>query len=138
MGRIGEVRGSQELNVHDETASDLRQFMFADMPDNMAELYTELKKRRIVVEVAETRDTWVVKGPLFSEAVNKELAKRRPIYRQRRRGVATFGLAFSGLAMLSLLILPEPLNWIMAVGCLIPFVVPLFKYKMAKRRVRRT
>lgn len=122
--------------MEDKTDSDLRRFMFDDIPDNVADLRAKLKEQQSISDVAKVRGSKVVERSLFSDAVNKELAKYRPNYKQRRRDVATFGLAFSGLAMFSFLMLPEPLNWVMASGCLIPFAVPLFKYKMAKRRVR--
>ena len=144
------------MSVQDRVESDLRRFIFEDTPDNvdelraklkrsqgiydeadnMDELRTKLKRYQSISDMKETRGGRVVERPLFSDAVNKELAKHRPNYIQKRRGIATFGLAFFGLAMFSFLMLPEPLNWIMAAGCLIPFVGPLFKYKMAKRRVR--
>lgn len=126
------------MNVQDMVDRDLRRFMIDDMPDNVEELRTELKEHQTIDDVVDVQDVGVVeKPPLFTDAVNKELAKHRPNYAQKRRGVAMFGLAFAGIAMFSLLILPEPLNWVMASGSLIPFVVPLLKYKMAKRRVHR-
>lgn len=124
------------MSAQDTTDRDLRRFMFDDVPDNVAELRAELRELQGTGGPPKTRKGGIAGGPLFSEAVNKELAKHRPGDVQRKRNVVKFGLAFSGLAAFSLLALPEPLNWAMAAGCLVPFVVPLLKYEMAKGRAR--
>lgn len=126
------------MNVQDQVDRDLCRFIIDDIPDNAEEFSTVLKMCQPMDDAAVVQDGGVVeRPPLFTDAVNKELAKHHPDYAQKKRGVAVFGLAFTGLAMFSLLVLPEPINWVMASGSLIPFVVPLLKYKIAKRHARR-
>lgn len=124
------------MSVQDKVDKDLRRFMFDDMPDNVDDL-AALKKWQISDSVVKKQDGEVIERPLFSDAVNKELAKHRPSDIQRKRALAKFGLAFSGLGVFSFVVLPEPVNWVMASGSLIPFVVPLLISKIRKRRVRR-
>ena len=123
------------MSVQDKVDMDLRQFMFGDIPDNVDALHAVLSKWQISNSVKQ--DSEVIEKPLFSDAVNKELAKHRPSDIQRKRALAKFGLAFSGVGVFSLVVLPEPINWVMASGCLIPFVMPLLISKIRKRRARR-
>ena len=125
------------MSVQDKVDRDLRRFMFDDIPDNVNDLDAVLKKWQIIDSVVKKQDSEVIEKPLFSEAVNKELAKYRPRDIQRKRALAKFGLAFSGLGVFSFVVLPEPINWVMASGCLIPFVVPLLISKIRKRHARR-
>ena len=65
------------MSVQDKIDSDLRRFMLDDMPDNVNELCAELE-RQTTNDVAEVQVSRVVERQLFSEAVNRELAKHRP------------------------------------------------------------
>ena len=126
--------------LQDRVNDDLKRFMYDEMPDNVEELRAEIRECLIAGDsTAKTRsDKDAGKVPLFSDSVNRELAKHRPSDVQKKRGLAVFGLAFSLLAIFSMVMLPEPLNWVMASGCLIPFVGPLIKHKIVNRNVRRS
>ena len=117
---------------------DLKRFMFEDQPANMEEICTILEKnlqRRASYSINAQRSD-DVKRILFSEHTKREIAKHRPSDVKRKRGLALFGVAFSALALVSAVVLPHPLNWIMAAGCIIPFVGPLAAHAIKKIKNR--
>ena len=108
--------------------------MYDELPDNIEDIRIVFKKRignvDVIVEFQHKKN---VEKIIFSDHVKRELAKYRPSDIKKKRGLAVFSLSFSLLAIVAFVALPEPLNWVMALGCIIPFVGPLIRYGMKKR-----
>ena len=108
--------------------------MYDELPDNIDDIRIVFKKRidnvDVIVEFQRKKN---IEKIIFSDYVKRELSKHRPSDIKKKRGLAVFSLSFSLLAIFALLTLPEPLNWVMALGCIIPFVGPLIKHGVKKR-----
>ena len=107
--------------------------MYNEPPANSDKILEVLKEYGARSEARRhNRQERRARDDLFSDLVKKELTKHRPSDVKKKRGIVAFGIAFSILATVSLIILPEPLNWFMASGCLIPFAAPLTRHVMSK------
>lgn len=113
-------------------SEDLRKFMYDDLPDNINEINAKFKENLTITTPGLVQQRASKERIPFSDPLKKELAKYRPVDRERKRGLAIFAMAFSALGISAWIILPTPLNWIMAAGCTIPFVVPLFRYRIMR------
>lgn len=130
---MSQTTSDRKIDVKSIEKNDLNQFMYGEPPANVAEIVSLLNKHKfqkskLVVRVSvdskhlshDERVMKVAKKHLLSKRVSKELSKSKPNYAKKWRELVIYSMAFLSLAVFTAITLPQPLNWFVAVSCIVP------------------
>ena len=107
--------------------SDLDRFMYEGSTPNVHEI-TIFLDNHMIWEAKVTIEVNIgTKKRLLSKRVNQKLSKSNPNDVKRRRNAVMYVMAFFFLAVFAAGTLPQPLNWFLAGGCMVPPLVAVIK-----------
>ena len=120
----------------DVIKDDLKRLMY-DKQQDETEIRVEFEESGIVRRSEKHKPKHIFVEYTFSDPVRIELSKAKPEYAMKKYGSIFSGVACCLLAIFAAISLPQPLNWILAVGCFWPFAIAVMKRKKRHGRISR-